>query len=92
MKVIHSEPILQTFFYLLGEGSILHAVKHGTIDVTVTASDNTPVKITAVECAPIKTTATTTTAVECGLQQTTLEATDTASEGSNTQLTIASDS
>lgn len=77
MKVIHAEPILQTFFYLLGEGSILRVVKHDTIDLTGTASDSTPVKSTAVECSP---------------QQTTLEATDAASEGSITQPTIVSDS
>ena len=79
-------------FYLLGEGSILRVVKHGTIDLTGTASDSTPVKSTAVECSPIKITATSSTAVECGPQQTTLEATDTASEGSITQPTIVSDS
>ena len=63
-------------FFLLGEGSILRVVKH-TIDLTGTASNSTPVKSTAVECGP---------------QQTTLEATDAASEGSITQPTIISDS
>ena len=63
-------------FFLLGEGSILRVVKH-TIDLTGTASNSTPVKSTAVECGP---------------QQTTLEATDAASEGSITQPTIVSDS
>lgn len=86
MKVIHAEPILH---YLLGEGSILRVVKHDTIDLTGTASDSTPVKSTAVECSPIKITATSSTAVECGPQQTTLEATDAASEGSITQPTIS---
>ena len=79
-------------FHLLGEGSILHVVKHDTIDLTGTPSDSTPVKSTAVECSPIKITATSSTAVECGPQQTTLEATDAASEGSITQPTIISDS
>ena len=81
-------------FHLLGDGSILHIIKHHTtIGLTGTASDNSPVKTTAacrnaVECGPIKTTATTSTAIKI----TTVNATDAAIKGSITQPTVVNDS
>ena len=69
-------------------------VKHDTtIYLTGTASDNSSVKTTAagrnaVECGPIKTTATTSTAVKI----TTVDAADAAVEGSITQPTTVNDS